>query len=462
MKNRAIFLKITFLLFFIGNSFLINHSLVEAAVNLSVNPVTGGTSLSFGRVDEPLEVNKEVRIRVNSNEGQQYQVFQRLIEPIVNEQGLSLAYDAITSYTLNGSNASGTLYLQSPMNLSQGEELLYTSSPAGDSDGFTVVYSTRAQRLNSSGNFLGKMIYTVRPIGGGSQDTSFLTVTLDSTAEMKLEVAGSVSPNGVRLNYSNGKIDNKEFVRISFNGNRSNPIRIYQEFEVFPQNEQAEELNKDLLKFKVVSNSGPSEFQEETAVERKRVKLYDSNEDTDSIIVHFELDPQETAQQKQGRYHGRVKYIVETASQTKEEVLDLELEVAPIFNVEVKFPPQGVKFGNILPTSPPQISEVEVRVNTNLGKPYMVMQNVVTPLTNPKGNAIDREYFTIKGELKEGDGGRVANNDYVPILPGESPIFFSDSQGSPAAFKIYYRLKAYPDMHPGDYSTSIVYSLGEV
>ena len=79
----------------------------QASVHLSVNPVTGGTSLRFGRVGGDLDVNKEVRLRVSSDEGKQYQVYQRLVEPLVNDQGASLGVDAVSTYTLNNSNASG-------------------------------------------------------------------------------------------------------------------------------------------------------------------------------------------------------------------------------------------------------------------------------------------------------------------------------------------------------------------
>ena len=49
----------------------------EATLNISVAPLTGGNSLRFGRISSGDEISKEVRIRISSTDGRQYQVFHR-------------------------------------------------------------------------------------------------------------------------------------------------------------------------------------------------------------------------------------------------------------------------------------------------------------------------------------------------------------------------------------------------
>jgi hypothetical protein len=44
---------------------------------------------------------------------------------------------------------------------------------------------------------------------------------------------------------------------------------------------------------------------------------------------------------------------------------------------------------------------------------------------------------------------------------GEYPIFSSNDAGMPAAFKVIYRLKGYPQMAGGDYTAPIRYSLNQ-
>jgi hypothetical protein len=142
--------------------------------------------------------------------------------------------------------------------------------------------------------------------------------------------------------------------------------------------------------------------------------------------------------------------------------VNLEAHVAPVFEINVELPPGGVDFANLLPNSPPETREVLVRVQSNLGKPYMVIQKVVSPLSNEKGEAIAEVAFSLKEEFIGSASGKLAHTDFKPVSPGDATLFFSDTQGSSAEFKVIYRLRAYPEMTPGDYRTEIVYSLGEM
>ena len=108
-----------------------------ANVSLSVNPIDGSNSLRFDSVPAAgMENKEEVHIRVSSTNGNRYQVFQRILEPIVDEKGDSLNLQAIETQTLSNSNSYGTLYLQNSDHLSMGDQLLYSSSQSGQSDSF--------------------------------------------------------------------------------------------------------------------------------------------------------------------------------------------------------------------------------------------------------------------------------------------------------------------------------------
>src|SRR5436190_11780587 len=96
---------------------------VYAVVNLSVNPQEGGSTLRLGRIGTSNILDKEVRIRTTSTEGAQYQVFQRVLEPLTSQDGKNLDLGVIGTYTLNGSNASGTLYAQNPEPMGLSDQL---------------------------------------------------------------------------------------------------------------------------------------------------------------------------------------------------------------------------------------------------------------------------------------------------------------------------------------------------
>ncbi len=424
-----------------------------ASLNLSVTPISGSNSVSFGRINSHQDINKEVRIRITSTGGEQYQVFQRLTEPLANSQGQTLAAEAIKVYSLSGSNSSGTLYLQNPEQLNSTEQLIYSSSPAGDTDSFTVVYNTSADRVSPSGSFMGRLLYTVRSVTAGSRDEAFLTIDLDVTGELVATVEGSNFHDKVRLRYPSKEVD-KNYVQISFEGNMQGILNVYQDIESLPQNETAEVLGRDVVQ---CSTSEGMNF----AFEPKKVLLLDSDASDKKFFVNFTLNQEKVEEQHAGIYKGRLKYTLEGQNTTKDFWIDFEVEIEPIFNLNIKFPPEGMSFQNVLPETPPQLREATVNVKTNLGKPYVVMQNVSSLLTNEKGVEITKEYFTQRVELLQGQGVDSLSNEFVPVKSGETPLFLSNGRGDSAEFKVAYRLTSFPQMNAGNYSTSIVYSLGE-
>ncbi len=431
--------------------------LALAELHLSVNSNSGGSSISFGRAFDNMETNKEVRIRVTSTAGTQYQIYQRLVEPLVNEKGASLSSQAIETYALPGSNASGTMYLQSPVSLSQGEELVYSSTPNGDSDNLTLVYSLKPNRVDASGSFQGRILYTVRSIGSNQRDEVFLNITFDALGELKMNVEGANYKDKVSLRFPD-QLETQSAVKINFSGNNGR-IKIYQEADQLPQNDSFEIINKELIKIKSISQSGSN--LSEGVLENRRTLIYESQASEDNINVNLNIDPQLAEKQNAGTYKTRLKYSVETTTQHKEFFIDLDIDIAPVFKLEVEFPAEGMSFDRVLPDAPPQFKKVKVKVNSNLGKPYTVTQNVQATLTNEKGAQVPKEFFTVNVELPDNTKGRSVINEFKPINVGEQSLFTSGNKGESAEVDVIYRLKSFPEITPGVYSASIVYSLNQ-
>ena len=433
----------------------------EAVLSLSVNPADGGNTLRLGRVDGDVEVSKAVKLRMTSNEGKQYQVFQRLENSLTNERQAILHSQALSVYAASGSNASGTLYAQFNEPLGMTDQLVYTSAPDGQNDTLTLVYGINSEKINASGNFSGRITYVVRSLGGGSQDQVVLNVYLEISNNYKVTLQGARSPDRLHLELT-GRSNKDDGIKVDISGNPGEEIRIYQEVQNFPQNESGEELNNGALQFITSGARGEIYHLSPEILNRKRVLVYKSKETDDDFGINFTLDPQTLGQLKAGLYRGRIVWTVESSQGSQDFPLDIEVRIEPIFELEVVLPGQGVKFARVLPSDPPQTQEINVRVKTNLGKPYIVMQNVSSPLTNPRGDEIKKDFFTIKTELIGQGLGRPGAVDFMPVGVGETPVFFSDHQGAPAEFKVIYRLKSYPEISAGDYSAPIVFSLGEM
>ena len=434
----------------------------QAALNLSVSPLSGGNNLRFGRVPSSGEVNKEIRIRITATDGNQYQIYHRIIGSFLNEKSASLGINALSTYTLSGSNGSGTLYAQNPERMGFTDQLLYTSGSGGTSDAFTAVYTVDGSRMDASGSFFGRIQYTARPIGGSSQDSVILNVTIESSGEFKIEIKGSTTTDSVRLNLGNDR-DREGYVEFVFSDNFGQNIQIYQEVEPFPQDELFNEIDSDTVLF--IASGGPNGDlfpQALTDLTRKRILIYSSQESEDSFRMNYILDQESLERQRSGTYKGQLKYIV--AQNNSEQVynVQLEVEVEPVFAIEVDLGPQGLSFERLLPDSQPIIRKIEVRIKTNLGQPYMVMQSIASPMTNEKGAQLLDQYFTFKGDPIDQHGGQLVDSDYRQVPLGETSLYISDHKGSPSRFNISYRLRPYSTMVPGDYTTSIRYSLGEM
>jgi len=431
-----------------------------AAFNISATPYEGGVSLRFGRVDASSLINKEVKIRVTSTEALQYQVFQRILEPFVNEKGQDLNMEAITSYTLVNSNSSGTLYQERPDILRYSDQLLYTSSSAGESDSFIVVYTIDGKKLDTPGRFMGKILYTLRPIGGGQEENVFLDVYIDASAQFQIDtVTSDRRRNELSLSTRTQK-EMQGYVKFSFKNNVGK-IKVYQIIDEFPCNEYSERIDSSSLRFFTSGGkNGELFYTSPVFLERKKLLIYTSTEAEDTFFVNFLMDRERIEEQKAGIYRGKVEYLIERADYSEVFPVNLRVEVTPIFKLETIYPAEGLQFKNLLPHTPPQTKEVSIIVKTNLARPYMVIQKLESPLTSEKGVEIPSQFFTMKEEIIEGEG-EVKFPEFSPVPVGEIPVFFSDERGSPARIKIIYRLKPYSEIIAGNYNTMVSFSLGE-
>jgi len=260
---------------------------VSASVSLCINPISGSNSLRFGRLLASEENNIEVRIRITSTDDKQYQVYQRMIEPLTNERGQMALAETIKSYSLMGSNSSGALYLDTMDRISSAQQLIYSSSTTGSSDSFTVVYVADGSKLGSSGNYFGKLAFTVRSTGSSSQEIAYLNVFVDSFGEVKASIEEANGRDYIQLE-SGDELNKEKYLKVSFSGNPVAPIRVYQEVDVFPQNELFDEINGDTVQyFSSGEARGDLEKQVPTDIDRKKILIYSSKEAEDSFFVNF-------------------------------------------------------------------------------------------------------------------------------------------------------------------------------
>jgi hypothetical protein len=433
---------------------------VQADVNLTAYPTSGGSTIRFGRVDLQKANDQEVTIRITSTGGQQYQVFQRLSGPMANEQGMSLGRSVILTGGKNGSNSFGSYYLLGLDTLGYSDQLIYSSDTSGHSDSFSVIYRADPAEIRESGNFMGNILYTVRPTGGGSQSQVVMRIFLESIGSLNIQARSSSGLDSVNLR-SEGAGMQTGYFSISYKDNYGDKVSIYQEILEPLRDDLNQNLQPETVQFSTSGDCKDQPYQNSSTLERKRVLLCSDSNVNGTLTVNFQFSPQ-TPEQKAGLYYGRIRYTAESSQGTKVFDVTLKLEVLPIFKMEVEYPAEGMNFNRLLPTDPPQLREVIVKVRTNLGRPYNVTQMVSGMLTNEKGQELNKDYFTFRQELAPGASGKIFASDFIAVPLKDTPLFYSDPQGSPAQFKVVYRLRPFEGMLPGSYNTSITFSLGEI
>lgn len=435
---------------------------VYGAVKITVRSTDGGSRLQFGRVDIPSAVNKEVQVRITSSDAQQYQVFQRLNAPLTNEKGEILQRDVIVASSLIDSNAAGSLYMQNGQTLTATDQIIYTSSPDGQSDMFTLIYEVDPEKMRMQGNFSGEILYTVRNVTNGADDRAYMDVYLDAATAFDYTAEISSGLDTLKLRAIQ-EAETPAYFSFAFENNLGD-LKVYQEVVTVPVNQEQEPLDLETI---VLSTDGGEygdlAFQDETAMPRDRILIYASTEKSDAFYVYYHLDPEAAKRPKAGIYTGTVRYTI--AHNGIEEVVDyaLQVEIEPYFNIDLTYPEDGMAFTDLLPTGEPRTKQIIARVESNMFRPYMVTQKV-TPggLRNEEGDQVEESYFRVSEELIEESTGKVAHTDFTPVQEGETTLFHSDKQGSPATFKVYYQLQPYPAMEAGNYTTGIVFSLEEL
>ena len=433
---------------------------VEAALNLTVTPYEGGNSLRFGSVDNTSIINKEVRIRITSTGGVQYRLRQGLINSIVNERGEVLKNNVLDYYTVRGSNAAGSLYQDTPRALLPSDDIVYTSNKNGDSDSFIIVYSLNGRNLCQSGHFLGRIIYTLEPLGGEAPKTFIMNVDFDASNNFNIKIESVSGSNKLKIDTESVSAS-KTYLKVSVNSEPYGKINIYQELDSPITNGKGIILKKGVLKFFTSGvSSGEDYYKNLSNVEQRRILIYSSSGTSDSFYINFAVDRNLLSGVPAGTYKGKLIYAIQEGGNNKVIPVDLEIDVRKIFDIKVTSK-EGLSFFNLKPNSPPQEKMVTVKVESNMNVPYQVIQRLSSPLVDEKGDTIPEKFFTMRVELSRNQKGKTKFSDFLPVKVKDDVVFTSDADGDSSVFNIIYRLETSFDILAGNYATQVTYSLSE-
>ncbi len=429
-----------------------------AALRLNVRPLEGGNSIRFERLDR-LNPPQEVKVRITATDGRRYQLYQRLGQECISEKGERLDRSALQASAQPGSNSMGTLYLQHNEDVGFAEKVIYSSNETGVGDSFSLLYSVDPARIARPGRYSCRLTYMLRSEDGSEGDQAMLDVLIDAPPDDRMEWQVS---SGRRLRLSSDRpTSQQDTVELQIESATTQPVRIDQEWLQFPADERMKEIDPQAVQYSVSATHAPEGLRHAgwQAIDRDRTRIYSGDTPANRISVTFQLDPQASGRLSAGRYQGRLRYAMETADAPGRNLdLDVIIEIRPMFELNVEYPSGPLTFPRLLAGMPPQTKEVVVQVKNNSGRPYVVTQNVGTPLANERGAPLAAERFLLKVD-SEGVKGKSLYPEFQSVPVGQRPLFMSDAQGSPAEFHVLYVIEPYPQMDAGNYQTSITYSL---
>ena len=470
MRKKAIIksnsTKIAFLVILITGICLLQTEECSAAFNLTVSPYDGGLDLRFGHVQSGVRASKEVSMRITSDIGKQYRVVQTY-STLTNSRGATIPAKAFVVYTLRSSNSTGTLRYDFESWVSSGPMDIYTSDRTGTGDSFVVVYGLNVPPNQVPGLYRGRLIYSLEPIGSPSQNpiTKTLDIIVEVDATANFEVITSSGNNVLQLKSSEDAASSTQEVQIKINGRLGSQYRIIQKLSNPPRDASGQPLPDEAVMMSVRgSTKGKSGTGNFIPLPTSDFVLYtsDAQGNTDEIIITYVLnDTGLTA----GAYKGSLTYVLESQIPISKgnvlEILQLDVEIKPIFNLSVTTDNSGrILFKDLKPGRPPQISTSYIEIQTNIGKPYQVVQKVSDLLTNKEGHAIPSGFFKLKTKSEDSSEG-VGYAREVPV-EGDQMVLFTSKDGKPAKFQVIYKLDIPMNVHAGSYATGITYSLLEI
>lgn len=440
---------------------LLGSNTCFAAFSLSVSPYDGSFELRFEESDRfQTTAKKEVTVQVTSDIGKRYQVTQTLLSALASAEGVFLPQDAFTVYTLRGSNARGTLGLDSAMPVGLGTTTLYTSDETGQGDTFTLVYTLHYSLVEQGGLYKGRLSFLLEPIDSTQSPVrATLDIELNIKTSAQVEVSLLSGGNTINLSAPDERGIPAE-VTISIKGQPAGQYQIFQQVEL-PLGPDTEKLLDNVYFSSKGAKNGVLAQTGKTPLTAGRALIYTSNPAAadEQIVLTYGLNAGTTA----GRMSGKINYYIESPAQSALIAgIDIEVEVAPVFKLSATPEGRGISFADVVPGQL-QEREITIEIDSNLGKPYQVSQRFSSLLTNQQGETISPEAFTLKTAALPGKTvkGTMKYPQDTPVQEGETALFISDAEGEAQTFKIIYQLNVgrHTQIKSGDYSAQVVYSM---
>ncbi len=138
--------------------------------------------------------------------------------------------------------------------------------------------------------------------------------------------------------------------------------------------------------------------------------------------------------------------------------VNVSCTILPLFEMEVISPVNGIEFGAIQknPDANVDVSapEITIRAKTNMGQPYIIKHELLTPLASDNGAILPDGSMSV--DATSGNGS-TAQGQAVGTDP--EVLYQSDANGQSDTITARYNLNVHPDQDAGQYQSKLLYTI---
>ncbi len=283
-----------------------------------------------------------------------------------------------------------------------------------------------------------------------------------ANAAFDLSVAPQTGGRNIRFEASApGGLLRNEQVNVSVQSDEAVPYRIYLTVHQPLMNEAGKSLPQGaFFLFSPSSPLGTLRTQLETPLTLGQIPLYTSNNsgESDNFILVFNVRIPDN--QPGGFYHTQISFTAEPANPTGQvmpvtQTVDVQVEIRPVFNVVISNEKGGrqIDLGRIDQNTPAGSDSLSVRIESNAGAAYRVIQEMPQPLVSTEGVFLDDRLLTFTAQ-GAANGALASTGASVPV--GQPPLIYtSNESGQSDEFQVRYQITPDAAAKAGHYSGTI-------
>ncbi len=464
MKMQKCFLLVSLLTIV----FLLLAHEAQAVLTLSVSPRRGGQNIRFEESQPGVLVrNEEATVSVTSTEAAPYTISLTVYQPLTNQFGNMIPQEAFVIYSPSTPLGSLTR-LQTETPVMMGQVPIFTSNSGGDDDNFILVFAVRIPENQAAGIYHTQMTFTADLAShraGVLPSVVNLDVELEIRSTFRMNIVSS--KGGQRLDLgriSKDRAEAAETLNVQIESNIGTPYNLIQQMTEPLTSQEGVAVGEGGFTFLAAGgeNGSLKTGGSPTVISQSPAPVYSSGSfgQGDQLQLQYILRPDPA--QRAGIYDGNITFKVDSSSPfVSSQVVNIpvRMEIETIFDLGIEIPEGGssLHFGTFRSGEEKQEKKVLITIRSNIGQPYQVSQIVSRKLTNAEGSSIPVENFIYHGSNAE--SGSLLATAPTPVREGETPVYTSDSNGSPDAFILDYSLTLSPETRAGSYTSDVRYSI---